>query len=235
MRARFVLAWIVLGTFIVAPVGIVLAGGMGGAHWEKKEMQRAEESTELEVPVAAPTDYVEWLESHEGLETGSLTAPGVEPTVIEGPTEFPEIPEGGFGPGVELAALAYDGGVAKVTTGGTFRAEAEEAAIVDIGPPRILGLLAVRETDGEEPKVLSVLFDRPVFVEEIGFRAPTANADIPGKAYSTGFGMTAELNPEPAVSFEGEKPYRVGFAVRDGKGRRAVGEAEWIPRVVTRH
>lgn len=58
-------------------------------------MQPAERSTELEVPLGAPTDYVEWLESHEGLETGSLTSPEVEPTVIQGPTEFPEIPEGG--------------------------------------------------------------------------------------------------------------------------------------------
>lgn len=94
MRAKFLLAWIVLGAFIVSPVGIVWAGGMGSAHG-KKEMRPAEQRTDIEVPVAAPTDYVEWLESHEGLETGSLTSPDVEPTVIQGPTEFVEIPEGG--------------------------------------------------------------------------------------------------------------------------------------------
>lgn len=200
---------------------------------------------------------------------------GIE--VDEGPVdEFLEEISYPFAPGAELAALAYVSGVAKVTVGGTFRAEtlsdarqrtaakalaltvaqfgkaakvevtdgrnaarfeagAGGAEIVDIGPPRILGLLAVRETEGEAPRVLSVLFDRPVFVEEVGFRAPGADAEIPGKVYSTGFGMTVEMHPDPPALLEGDRPFRVRFAVRDGKGRRAVGAAGWIPRVVTRH
>lgn len=116
-----------------------------------------------------------------------------------------------------------------------FGAEAGGAEIVDIGPPNILGLLAVRETDGEAPTLLSVLFDRPVFVEDLAFRAPGGEGAVPGKVYSAGFGMTAELHPEPPMAFDGAEPYRVRFSLRDGKGRRAVGEAEWIPRVVTRH
>lgn len=116
-----------------------------------------------------------------------------------------------------------------------FAATAEDAETAGLGLPKVLGLMAIRLSDGEPPAVLAVLFDRPAFVEEIGFRAPGADAAIAGKVYSTGFGMTAELHPDPPVLFEGGKAYRVRFAVRDGKGRRAVGEAEWIPRVVTRH
>jgi len=116
-----------------------------------------------------------------------------------------------------------------------FRATADGARTADPGPPVPLGLMAVREDDGKPPAVLSVLFDRPVFVEEIAFHPPGGGSPYPGKVYSTGFGMTAELHPDPAVSFDGGKGYRVRYVVRDGKGRAASGDAEWIPRVVTRH
>jgi len=116
-----------------------------------------------------------------------------------------------------------------------YRAQASEARIVDPGPPILLGLVAIREEEGKNPSVLSVLFDRPVFVEEIAFYPPGGGSPYPGKVYSTGFGMTAELHPDPVVSFDGGKEYRVRYVVRDGKGRAASGNAEWIPRVVTRH
>ncbi|GAB4364783.1 MAG: hypothetical protein Kow00128_06770 [Deltaproteobacteria bacterium] len=116
-----------------------------------------------------------------------------------------------------------------------FRATAEEAKTADPGPPILLGLMAIREQDGEAPSVLSVLFDRPVFPEEIAFYPPGSETPYPGKVFSTGFGMSAELHPEPAVSFDGKKRYRVRYSVRDGKDRRSSGDAEWSPRVVTRH
>jgi len=116
-----------------------------------------------------------------------------------------------------------------------FRAKAEEARTMDPGPPILLGLMAIREDDGTPPAVLSVLFDRPVFVEEISFFPPTADAPYPGKVYSTGFGMTAELHPAAAGAFDGSAEYRVRYSVRDGIGRRSSGDAKWKPRVVTRH
>lgn len=116
-----------------------------------------------------------------------------------------------------------------------FKAKAEEARTADPGPPILLGLMAIREDDGQPPAVLSVLFDRPVFVEEISYYPPGGDAPYPGKVYSTGFGMTAELHPEPAVSFDAKAGYRVRYSVRDGKGRRTGGDTEWSPKVVTRH
>jgi len=116
-----------------------------------------------------------------------------------------------------------------------FRAQANEARVEDLGPPDLLGLMAIREKAGEDPSVLSVLFDRPVFVEEISFFPPSADAPYPGKVYSTGFGMTAELHPAAAVAFDGSAEYRIRFTVRDGKGRRSSGDAKWKPRLVTRH
>lgn len=116
-----------------------------------------------------------------------------------------------------------------------FDAAAKEAGIIDIGSPRVLGLMAIREEAGRPPAVLSVLFDRPVFIEDAAFYPPGKNEPYPGEVYSTGFGMTLELHPEPAVSFDGNAKYRIRYSVRDGKGRRTSGDAKWAPKVVTRH
>lgn len=116
-----------------------------------------------------------------------------------------------------------------------FGAKAEGARPADPGPPVLLGLMAIREDDGHPPAVLSVLFDRPVFVEEISWYPPGGESPYPGKTYSTGFGMTAELHPESAVSFDGNAQYRIRYSVRDGKGRRTSGDAKWVPKVITRH
>ncbi len=116
-----------------------------------------------------------------------------------------------------------------------FRGEAGGTETVDIGPPRALGLMAIRESGDRPPGVLSVLFDRPVFVEDAAFYPPGGSAPYPGKVYSTGFGMTLELHPDPKTVFDPALEYRVRLAVRDGKGRRAEGMKTFIPMVVSRH
>ena len=181
-----------------------------------------------------------------------------------------------FPPGSELVSLSYDGGLAKVTVGGSFRAEGLSAAqkekaakalaltvsqfgkadkvevadgkgagrfgadargaeVVDVGPPKVLGLMAIREEEAQPPVVLSVLFDRPVFVEEAVFYAPGGTRPGSGKVYSTAFGMTLEFHPEPKTSFDPGKEYRVRLSVRDGKGRKTSEDRNWRPKVVTRH
>lgn len=116
-----------------------------------------------------------------------------------------------------------------------FRGEAGGTETVDIGPPRALGLMAIREDGDQPPGVLSVLFDRPVFVEDAAFYPPGGTAPYAGKAYSTGFGMTLELHPEPKTAFDPSGEYRVRLTVRDGKGRRASEEKSFVPKEVTRH
>ncbi len=181
-----------------------------------------------------------------------------------------------FPSGSDLMSLSYDNGLARVTVGGSFRAEslsavqkekaakalaltvsqfgkadrvevtdesgavrfgsvAKEAEAVDIGSPRVLGLIAIREGDGQPPTVLSVLFDRPVFVEDAAFYLPGGTDPVPGKVYSTGFGMSLELRPEPKISFDAGREYRVRLSVRDGKGHRTEDERQWRPKTVTRH
>jgi hypothetical protein len=181
-----------------------------------------------------------------------------------------------FPMGADLTSLTYEGGVAKVTVGGSFRAEslsgaqkekagkalalavsqfgkadrvevtdgsgtvwfdagAGGAEVVDIGPPKILGLLAIREEEEKPPVVLSVLFDRPVFVQDAAFYPAGEDTPISGKVYSTGFGMTLEFHPEPKISFDPEKTYRLRLTVRDGKGRKADLAQDGKPKPVVRH
>ncbi len=115
-----------------------------------------------------------------------------------------------------------------------FGGKADEAAVVDIGPPEVLGLLAIKEKADRPATVLSVLFDRPVFVEDVAFFPPGGKDPVAGKIYATGFGMTAELHPDKAVSLNTRDAWRVKLKVRDGKGRRADEDRSWIPKEVTR-
>ena len=94
MRVRSFLVLIALGTFAGSLAGLAVAGGIGHSEG-RMEMHPAWERTAVDVPILAPTDYVGWLEINEGIETGSLTAPGVAPTVFPGPSEPVEVPEGG--------------------------------------------------------------------------------------------------------------------------------------------
>lgn len=194
---------------------------------------------------------------------------GVDVDGFDGEVSFP------FPKGADLDRLDYEGGVARVAIGGTFRAAdlseerrsqaagalaltiaqfgkaaavdvtdaagivhfragADQGRTADLGPPKVLGLLAIREEKAAPPSVLSVLFDRPVFVEDISFSPADGKIAVPGKIYSTGFGMTVELHPDPKVEFDGKRPYRVRTKVRDGKGRRMFAEITAAAKVVTR-
>ncbi len=115
-----------------------------------------------------------------------------------------------------------------------FRGTADGAAVVDVGPPQVLGVLAIKEKADRPATALSVLFDRPVFVDDIAFYAPGATGPVAGKIYATGFGMTAELHPDGPAPLNTRDAWRVKVKVRDGKGRGAVVDRTWVPREVTR-
>jgi len=177
--------------------------------------------------------------------------------------------------GSDLISLSYDGGLAKVTVGGSFRAEglssmqkekaakalaltisqfgkadrvevtdesgtvrfgavAKKVEAIDIGSPKVIGLMAIREGEGRPPSVLSVLFDRPVFIEDAAFYPSDGTVPIPGKAYSTGFGMSLEFHPLPTIFFDPARKYRIRLAIRDGKGRKTSVSQEWRPKAVIR-
>jgi hypothetical protein len=131
----------------------------------------------------------------------------------------------GKGGAVDIA----DAGGKVVFSGGPASVQVEDA-----GNPRALGLLAVQEERGRPATALSVLFDRPVVVEEIAFYPPRGDSPYPGKSYATGFGMSVEFHPDPGITFDAKDAYRIRFKVRDGKGRTTAGEERWVPEEIVR-
>ena len=75
MKTRF-LVGIVLAVFLIGSSGIASAGGM---HWSGASKHSMAEKAEVSPPIMVSTDYLEYLEFENGLETGTLTAPGVHP------------------------------------------------------------------------------------------------------------------------------------------------------------
>ncbi len=141
--------------------------------------------------------------------------------------------------GLSLTVVQFGKGASvEITDAGgeaVFSGRPAVAPVADPGNPRALGLLAILEEKGRPGKALSLLFDRPVFVEEIAFYPPQGDAPFPGKSYATGFGMSVEFHPDPGVTFDTKDAYRIRFKVRDGKGRTAGEERRWIPKDVIRY
>jgi hypothetical protein len=83
---------ILVAVFLIGSSGIASAGGM---HWSGAGKHEMAKNAAVNPPVMVSTEYLEYLEIENGLETGSLTAPGVNATEIEGPSTRVVIPEGG--------------------------------------------------------------------------------------------------------------------------------------------
>jgi len=74
MKVRFPI--IFLAVFLAGAAGIAWAGGMNGAGAGNHSM---EGKAKVSPPIMVSTEYLEYLEIENGLETGTLTAPGVHP------------------------------------------------------------------------------------------------------------------------------------------------------------
>jgi hypothetical protein len=73
MKSRSFVAF-ALAVFLVGSSGIAMAGGM---HWSGASKHAMEKKSTVNPPIMVSNDYLEYLEIENGLETGTLTAPGV--------------------------------------------------------------------------------------------------------------------------------------------------------------
>lgn len=94
MARRILMTLFIAGALVVASTSAAVAGRAEQSPGSAK-IQPMTGQSGAEVPVLAANDYLEFLESSEAIETGSLTLPGVEPTVIPGPSEPVVTAEGG--------------------------------------------------------------------------------------------------------------------------------------------
>lgn len=94
MIRKTFMSLLIAGALAVTSTGAAVAG-RAERFPGSAEIQAMTGRSGAEAPLLAPNDYLEFLESSEAIETGSLTAPEVEPTVIPGPFEPVVTPEGG--------------------------------------------------------------------------------------------------------------------------------------------
>ncbi len=136
MKTGF-LVTIVLAVFLVGSSGIASAGGM---HWSGASKDAMAKKAKVSPPIMVSTDYLEFLEIENGLETGTLTAPGVRsgtpqrarpvektagvsPPVLL-PTDYLEYQE--FEEGIETGSLTAPGVDATEIAGPSTRVEIPE-------------------------------------------------------------------------------------------------------------
>ncbi|MDW7712125.1 MAG: hypothetical protein SCH98_16790 [Deferrisomatales bacterium] len=114
-------------------------------------------------------------------------------------------------PGVEAAAVAVDGGA----RGPAVKPDA--TLLEPPPPPRFLDVAAPYH-EGEEPRDIHVLFDRPVAVDAFRLRLDDGTA-VPGQAYLHAFDMAVVFRPSQPVTLREGLRLQVSWSVTDRAGR----------------
>lgn len=193
-------------------------------------IDQEEFSRQVAIPFPKGTDLVSFRQEGGKVTVrlgGAFRADAVPKTQMERAAGALVLTAEQFG---KVASLKIEDAAGEVVFSGLPPA----APVADPGNPRLLALLAIREEKGRPATALSLLFDRPVFVEEVGFYPPAGDSPYPGKSYATGFGMSVEFHPDQGITFGPGDAYRVRFKVRDGKGRTTEEDVRRVPKDVVR-
>jgi germination protein M len=110
---------------------------------------------------------------------------------------------------------------------------AEAGVVLQPGPPRLLKVVAMKETAAAPVTEIDALFDRPVDVEKCRFVSGDGSA-LQGDVFHSMFDMAAVLKPKEPGKLANTAQIKVSWQVTDKKGRSAAGE-ETVPLEVTVH
>ncbi|GFO66465.1 hypothetical protein GMLC_00440 [Geomonas limicola] len=95
--------------------------------------------------------------------------------------------------------------------------------VAEPGAPRLLGVVAMKESAKEPIKEVDALFDRPVEIKEFQFSSDDGKV-IAGDVFHTMFDMAAVLKPKDPEALKNLTSLRVRYRVVDKLGRPASGE-----------
>jgi len=132
---------------------------------------------------------------------------------------------------VTLTLLQF-GGVAAVRlqSEGSDLLPAEAEVVLQPSAPRLLSVVAMRQSAGAPVQEVDALFDRPVDIKEFQFLENDGTL-LAGDVFNSMFDMAAVLKPkDPGKLAEGTK-IRVRYQVVDKKGRSAAGEGSFALQV----
>ncbi|NIO16493.1 MAG: hypothetical protein GTN70_05775 [Deltaproteobacteria bacterium] len=100
----------------------------------------------------------------------------------------------------------------------------------DPGPPRILDAFLVADSEGESPRELRVIFDRPLDVTS--FRVEGKEGEpISGRLYLSEFSMAGIFRTAGPLGIDAGESFVLTFSVNDFRGRHSEVERSFIARV----
>ena len=99
----------------------------------------------------------------------------------------------------------------------------EASVVLQPLPPRLLKVVAMKETAAAPVEEVDALFDRPVDIKECRF-ASIDDTPVAGDVFHAMFDMAAVLKPKEPRNLEEGAKIKVIWKVSDKKGRSAAGE-----------
>lgn len=107
---------------------------------------------------------------------------------------------------------------------------ADDNAVQQPGPPRLLSITAMRDKGAKEIEDVNAFFDRPVDVKELKLLSKDGQ-QLAGDLYHSVFDMAGVLKPKDPSQFKERMPIMVRWKVIDKLGRQAEGENVWLLEV----
>ena len=108
--------------------------------------------------------------------------------------------------------------------------KADDTAIEQPSPPRLLSVSAMRDKGAKRIEELNAFFDRPVEVKELKMLSKDGQ-ELAGDLYHSVFDMAAVLKPKDPSIFKERMPIKVRWKVVDKLGRQADGDNVWLLEV----
>ena len=113
------------------------------------------------------------------------------------------------------------------------RLPAQADVVLQPAAPRLMKVVAMKETAAAPVTEIDALFDRPVDVKRCRFVSGDGTA-LEGDVFHAMFDMAAVLKPKGPVELASGTQIKVSWQVTDKKGRSAAGE-QTVPLEVTVH
>jgi len=108
---------------------------------------------------------------------------------------------------------------------------ADDTAVQQPSPPRLLSVSAMRDKGGKEIEELNAFFDRPVEVKELKMLSKDGQ-ELAGDLYHSVFDMAGVLKPKDPSIFKERMPIKVRWRVVDKLGRHAEGDNVWLLEIM---
>ena len=124
---------------------------------------------------------------------------------------------------VNAVRLQVDG---KETALSTAAKNADDTAVQQPSPPRLLSVTAMRDKGASDVEEVNAFFDRPVQVKELTLHSEDGKP-FQGEIYHSVFDMAAVLKPKDPSQFKAGMPIKVRWKVVDKLGRPAEGDSVW--------